>query len=73
MSSDLLQDKSANPTAAATAAPKRRAVHHCFVCADNAYFGFTTASGTVWTCSPHQPEGLALRVNPAALRGQGRA
>jgi hypothetical protein len=35
-------------TAEAESEPRRRHVHLCYVCDENAYFGFNTANGTVW-------------------------
>jgi hypothetical protein len=57
-------------------AGKRLNVHLCAFCPEpeSGFFGFTTASGTVWTCGEHRPQGEALRVRegvPARPKGQG--
>ena len=37
----------------------------CFVCGQDASFGFTSRSGDVWTCTAHRNEGDKRLVAPA--------
>jgi hypothetical protein len=40
--------------------------HTCFVCGDNAAFGFNTRTGDVWACMSHRSEGDKRLVAPGA-------